>query len=274
MRSAARSARARPLGASYGVAATCSSPAASALAFSNRAETTAQNAADVRDLLRARFSLTDAELDRVERHKLAGARATVEPKLVWLQSRLDLDDARLRKILLLLPRVLGFSVENNLAPTLDWLQTRLDLDESGLRKMVLALPSLLGCSVEDNLAPKLEWLRKRLELDDAGLRKMLLTHPRLLGYSVGENLAPKLEFIAREIGLSHAELREWVVKNPPCLSYSLANRYRPRLEACRAAGVDVKRVLSYATQTDETFCKCMGIEPEALVAARESVLSV
>ena len=94
-----------------------------------------------------------------------------------------------------------------------------------------------------------------------------------MGLSV-DNMAPKLAYLEQEIGLSPAELRDWVVKNPTLLGRSLANRYRPRLEACRAAGVDVKRVLSYATQTDETFCKCMGIEPEALVAARESVLSV
>ena len=38
---------------------------------------------------------------------------------------------------------------------LDWFQTRLDLDDLQLRKMVLTLPSLFNYSVEDNLAPKL-----------------------------------------------------------------------------------------------------------------------
>ena len=249
--------RARPLGASYGVAA-WSSPATDALAFSTRAETTAQNAADVRDLLRARFSLTDAELDRVERHKLAGARATVEPKLVWLQSRLDLDDARLRKILLLLPRVLGFSVENNLAPTLDWLQTRLDLDEAELRKMVVAFPALLGLSVEDNMAPKLDWLQKRLDLDDAGLRKLVLTLPALLGYSVEDNMEPKLAYLEREIGLSRPELREQVLRIPAILSYSLDKRYRQRVEACRGAGVDPAYAVTTAPYTDDYFYGRLG----------------
>ena len=54
---------------------------------------------------------------------------------------------------------------------LDWLQKRLDLDDEGLRKMVLLLPALLGYSVEDKLEPTLDWLQKRLDLDDAGLRK-------------------------------------------------------------------------------------------------------
>ena len=95
---------------------------------------------------------------------------------------------------------------------------------------------------------------------------MVLTLPGLLGYSVEDNMAPKLAYLEREIGLSRAELRDWVVKNPSILGFSLASRYRPRLEACRAAGVDAKRVLSYASQTDETFCERTGIAPDVLVS--------
>ena len=235
--------------------------------------------------------------------------ARIEESCGWLQSSLDLSDAELKKMVLTFPQMLSLSVENNLAPTLDWLQTRLDTDDAELKKMVLTLPPLLSYSVGDKLAPKLEWLQKRLDLDAAQLRKVVgcpsvlstridtlesklewlqtrlgldaaqlkkvVLGTPLLSLSVEENLAPKLESLAREIGLSCAELRDWVVKNPTLLGYSLANRYRPRLEACRAAGVDEKRVLSYATQTDETFCKCIGIEPGALEAIRkQSVLSV
>ena len=328
-------------------AAASRAPAVRRRAFSTGISRPKQNAADIRDLLRTRLSLTDAELGRVVRFRPVGARATVEPKLQWLQARLDLDaaqlrrmiltipslltksvqsiessldwlerrlgldDAGLRKIVLTLPQLLTLSVEDNIAPkldwlqdrldmdaaqlrkmvlkfpqllgrsiedkiepTLDWLQKRLDLDDAQLKKVVVALPALLGLSVEDNLAPTLEWLQRRLDLDAAELKKVLLGVPPLLGLSV-DNMAPKLAYLEQEIGLSPAELRDWVVKNPTLLSRSLANRYRPRLEACRAAGVDVKRVLSYATQTDETFCKCIGIEPGALEAIRkQSVLSV
>ena len=82
---------------------------------------------------------------------------------------------------------------------------------------------------------------------------MVLTLPGLLGYSVEDNMAPKLAYLEREVGLSRTELRDWVVKNPSSLGYSMASRYRPRLEACCAAGVDVRRVLSYASRTDDYF---------------------
>ena len=195
LRCAARSARARPLRASYGIVVTCSSPAANALAFSTRAETTARNAADVRDLLRTRLSLTDAEVDKVERHGPRGARSTIEPKLGWLQRRLGLDAAH-------------------------------------LGKMVVTLPALLGHSVEDKMVPTLVWLQRRLDLDDAGLKNTVVQYPPLLGLSVENNMAPKLEFLALEIGLTRDELRDWVVKNPVTLGRSLENFYRPRLEAC------------------------------------------
>ena len=270
MRSAARSARARPLRASYGVVVTCSSPAANR-AFGTSAADAARNAADVRDLLRTRLSLTDAEVDRMVRHRPLGALATVAPKLDWPQRRLGLDEAQLKKVVLLNPSLLSKSIEDNLAPTLDWLQARLDLDDEQLRKMIVALPALLGYSVEDNVEPKLQWLQRRLDLDEAQLRKIVRLDPSLLNKSVEENLEPKLYFFERELLRgSRAELRDWVVKKSPCLSYSLTNRYRPRLEACRAAGVDAKRVLSYATNSDEIFCKHTGIDPEDLAAIRES----
>ena len=268
MRSAARSARARPLGASYGVAAV---NLGCAKRFRASAADAARNAADVRDLLRTRLSLTDAEVDRMVRHRPLGALATVAPKLVWPQRRLGLDEAQLKKVVLLNPSLLSKSIEDNLAPTLDWLQARLDLDDEQLRKMIVALPALLGYSVEDNVEPKLQWLQRRLDLDEAQLRKIVRLDPSLLNKSVEENLEPKLYFFERELLRgSRAELRDWVVKKSPCLSYSLTNRYRPRLEACRAAGVDAKRVLSYATNSDEIFCKHTGIDPEDLTAIRES----
>ena len=64
----------------------------------------------MRDLLRTWFSLTDAEVDKVERRQPLGARATVEPKLGWFQAHLKLDAAQLKKIVVRHPQLLGLSV--------------------------------------------------------------------------------------------------------------------------------------------------------------------
>jgi len=226
LRSAARSARARPLGASYGVAAV---NLGCAKRFRASAADAARNAADVRDLLRTRLSLTDAGLDRVKRRGSLGARATVEPKLTWLQTRLDLDAAQLGKMVVKFPPLLYASVEDNLMPTLDWLQTRLDLDAPQLKKVVLGHPPLLGISVEDNIAPKLDWLQTRLGLDEMGLRKMVLRFPSLLAYSVEDNLAPKLGWLQRRLRLDEAQLGKVVRVRPQLLSCSVEDNLEPKL---------------------------------------------
>jgi hypothetical protein len=85
-----------------------------------------KNAKQVRDLLRTRLALTDADLDRMVRRRPLGALTTIKPKLDWLQRRLDLDAAQLARLVRREPTVLTNSVERNNAPTLDWLQTRLE----------------------------------------------------------------------------------------------------------------------------------------------------
>ena len=103
-----------------------------------------KNAEQVRELLRTRLALTDAELDRMVQRRPLGALATIKPKLDWLQRRLDLDQAQLARLVRREPTVLTNSVERNNAPTLDWLQTRLELDTAQLGRMVVKLPALIG----------------------------------------------------------------------------------------------------------------------------------
>jgi len=228
--------------------------------------------------LQSELGLSDAELKKVVMRFPALLGYSVEdnmaPKLDWLQARLDLDDAGLRKMVLRLPALLSCSVENNLTPKLDWLQTRLDLDDAGLRKMVLLLPALLSYSIEDNMEPKLQWLQTRLDLDGEQLRKMVLTFPALLNYSVEGNMEPKLGFFQEELGLSVSEVRASIVSAPARLSLSLKKRYRARLEVCRAAGADPVVVLNRAIDTDEKFCKRVGVPLEALRAAQETDVTV
>ena len=223
--------------------------------------------------LQSSLGLSDAELKRLVMRspQVLGlsVKNNIEPTIDWLQSRLHLDAGQLRKIVLQ-PRVLGYNIEDNIAPKLDWLQKRLDLDAGQLRRIV-RLPAVLGYSVEDNMAPKLDWLQGRLDLDAAELRKMVLTHPQVLCYSIENNLEPKLGFLEEELGLAVSDVRAGILSSPARLSYSLKKRYRPRLEVCRAAGIDASLVFSYSTQTDEQFCKRVGVPLEALRAAQEDV---
>ena len=193
-----------------------------------------KNAAQVRDLLRTRLALTDAELDRMVRRRPLGALTTIKPKLDWLQRRLDLDQAQLARLVRREPTVLTNSVERNNAPTLDWLQTRLELDTAQLGRMVVKLPALIGKRPE-SMEANCDWLRRRLGLDAAiyveinkqasrrgrrddsartrrkilistqaaQTRRLIAGFPPLLYLSVDDNLAP-VRHMDDEIGTNRA----------------------------------------------------------------------
>ena len=192
-----------------------------------RAFSTVSQAAD--DVLRTRLALSKAELEIVRRNLLVGARAAVEPKLDWLQTRLELDAAQLKRMVVTHPSLLNLGVEETLAPTLDWLQRRLGLDAAQLRKMVLRLPPLLGYSVEDNMEPKLDWLQRRLDLDAAQLKKVVVPFPALLGYRVEDNLAPKLQWLQTRLDLNDAQLKKMILTSQALLGYSVDENMKPTL---------------------------------------------
>ena len=105
----------------------------------------------------------------------------------------------LSKMILKFPSILGCSIPEKMEPTLLWLQKRLDLNDQELSKMVLRLPSILGLSIPDKMEPTLLWLQNRLCLsEDVSL--MLQKQPSFLGNNVQSNLEPTFEFYEKCIG--------------------------------------------------------------------------
>ena len=72
------------------------------------------------------------------------------------------------------------SVADNLEPKLLRLQERLQLDNMSLTKLVQANPSVLSCGIDETLEPKLSWLEKRLSFDDKSLSKLVQRLPAVL----------------------------------------------------------------------------------------------
>jgi len=148
--------------------------------------------------LRARFPCTDEEVLRAERKLLPNqVHPGIDPARAGntcdsLQSRLSLSEPELKKVVLGLPSVLGFSYEANIAPSLAALQSRLALSEVELKKVVLRLPPVLGYSFEANIAPSLAALQSRLSLSEPELKKVVLGLPSVLGFSYEANIAPSL----------------------------------------------------------------------------------
>jgi hypothetical protein len=85
-----------------------------------------------------------------------------------------MDHATLSKTVKRLPSALmGLSISDNLKPALIYLQSRLQLDDASLGKIIGGSPSPLALSLSDNIEPKLDWLQQRLHLNDAQVSKIV-----------------------------------------------------------------------------------------------------
>jgi hypothetical protein len=172
---------------------------------------------------------------------------------------------RLSKIVREWPGVLTLSIEENLEPKLSWLQERLQLDSKSLSKLVQSDPSVLGMSIEDNLERKLVWLQARLELDDKGLYSVIERFPSLLGMGIETNIEPTIEFYEDCLG-SNAAIPT-IAMDPILLGYSLENRLKPRLAQVQEAGIplDTGTISRMAKYTDERWSTGLAYQKTKLL---------
>ena len=147
----------------------------------------------------------------------------------------------------------GLQRAGEVLPSLAALQSRLGLSDAELKKVVLRLPAVLGFSVEANVLPSLAALQSRLGLSEAELKKVVLLQPAVLSLSVEANVLPKVAFFQRDLGLTDEEVRERVVSCPAMLSYSLEGRLRPRWELCQSMGLPPSMLFSFHSKTPEAF---------------------
>ena len=247
----------------------------------------------MRDLLRTRLSLTEAELDKTMRHGARCARAKIEPKLDWLQTRLDLDAAQLGKLVRKDPTLLTKSILS-MDSNRDWLQRFLGPDEAHkLRKVVLRCPSALYYSLEDKIEPLLENLSERLDLKNVKqLRKMVVTHPPLLSYSFEKKIAPLLQWLQERkewqgrattmrLELDDAELRAVITGNPGILGASVEDNLERKLaffvreagvsrselrdHVVKAPGILTRSLNRYRARLEA--CRAAGVESHVLSCA-------
>ena len=75
----------------------------------------------------------------------------------------------MRKLVLRVPAVLTLNMDKRVNPKLDWLQERLDLSRDEL-KICLTLPATLAYSVDKNLEPKLSCPSRELGMAPQEIR--------------------------------------------------------------------------------------------------------
>ena len=90
---------------------------------------------------------------------------------------------------------LACSFKSNLGPSLTKLQSRPQLSEAQLQKVVVACPSVLTCSFESNIGPKLDFLQEGLDISLKTLREYVISTGNKK--TLAAELQPKLRYEPR-----------------------------------------------------------------------------
>ncbi|KAJ0039573.1 hypothetical protein Pint_26845 [Pistacia integerrima] len=127
------------------------------------------------------------------------------------------------------PRIVCYSVEDNLWPTAEYFK-RLGVN---VAIVVHRFPAILCCSIEGHLKLVTKFFYERgFSVEEVSY--MVSRFPNLYGLSLTESLIPKWEFFLT-IGYSKSEL----VKFPHYFGYSLEQRIRPRFALVKELGLKI-----------------------------------
>ena len=142
------------------------------------------------------------------------------PKLALLQNRLGFSKKEAGHLCLVGNRVLSVSLKT-LESKMDWLQAKLNLNKAQLRKIIERAPNTLSLSVEDNLEPSLDSIQSSLELSDKELTKIIWMQPDALRNGLySTKLAVRLSFLRDLLSIEEGDvkgLRAAISKNPDIL---------------------------------------------------------
>ena len=140
----------------------------------------------------------------------------LEPKLSWLQTRLQLDPAQLKKIVLQCPAVFSNSTVI-LDSKLTYLESRLALTNSQLLRLLLGLSTILSLSIEDNLEPLISFLEHRLQKTPEELSAFILRYPIICGANSAK-IESRIQFLRSHFELTDADALKFVDRRPQVLT--------------------------------------------------------
>jgi hypothetical protein len=199
---------------------------------------------------------------------LSASLATLENRMDWLQTRLNLNKSQLRTIVDRNFNVLTFSIDKNLEPTVDSIQSNFELSDKELTKLIVRAPDVLLHNMsaenikqqisllqkllgledgdvddirkyiiqapdllywpEERMKENQQWIQERFGLGGAKIAQMSRNQPQIL-YLNTTNLGDKVDSIQSDLSLSEKELRDLVSKFPVMLTFSPEKNLRPKL---------------------------------------------
>ena len=144
--------------------------------------------------------------------------------------------------------IVGFSFNDNIKPTLAALKDRLEMSDSELKKMVVAMPAIIGYS---NIITKLDWLQKTFDLNQLQLLQLVTKNKMLMGVSLQSTLVPGVAFWRECFeDRTDAEAMAEIISKPSELTQS-NKRLRKRSALFIEHGIPLKLLWGKKTYTDD-----------------------
>ena len=139
---------------------------------------------EVQQWMEHRLGLGDAKIAQMCRNHpdlLSWKISSLEKKADLIQSDLSLNDDELNKLVSQFPVILAYCPEKNLRPKLLYLQTRFELDDNALKDLVLKAPQLFGYPT-GNIEEKLQFYSKFVGKREA--KRLVIKSTNLLNQSL------------------------------------------------------------------------------------------
>ncbi|CAB9511669.1 mitochondrial transcription termination [Seminavis robusta] len=142
--------------------------------------------------LQSSLNITDSEVAKIVWKDPAilakNIEENLEPTLHWLVNRLGCETAK--QVISRLPSTLSLSIPDSIEPKMEYLQTKFQLDEENLLKMIKTMPTLLGMSF-NNINNTLQFYSDCYGEDQA--LQFVIGNPGLLTLSLKNRLIPRWE---------------------------------------------------------------------------------
>lgn len=97
-------------------------------------------------------------------------------------------------LMALMPDVFTHSIPSNLNPKFLYLQEVLKMNQTDLRKLIGDRPQILSLSLESNWIPKVEFLQEYMSMD--AIRQVLVAHPQGFRESLSGRIQPRVQVIS------------------------------------------------------------------------------
>ncbi|GMI06483.1 hypothetical protein TrVE_jg1438 [Triparma verrucosa] len=176
------------------------------------------------------------EGDLWEEEGRGGLPGSLQDKVAWLRLTLDLDDVDLSQIVTQNPRILLYSLPENIIPKVELLD---EISEGHADIIILKYPLYLDYSVE-GVSDLVSFLKERVNLANREVAKVLIKRPTVVSNGL-EKMEEVVTYFNEEHGIPMDSVKKILVQNPVVFSLAISTLREKMRVLTRRFGEDATK---------------------------------